>query len=606
MSLRLTRPPVPVSTWLQAHGLAEHVESLTEEGFDDLEDLAGLAMDDSREGRQSFLLLVPKEGHRRKLFRLLQQAKYIPNDTSYHELQPPLCSPDSTAWRSSDSSGHSGRGIGAAAGGALACPATLSRASFQTTLRESLGYTDTVRGSGEVGPIRDLRGSGEAAALREIQRRSLRATSLPSSGLPSPQNMERGIRVLDLLGNRPIEAANRAPAQAPPPAPCALALPPPRLRLGSPRSRACDAALPPSPFPVDKMLCSPTLSALAISPETAPEPHPAAAGGRDSVASSIALPSAAPLGMGTLPLAAAAPLVSPRGSLPAGSAGAPASPARERVLFSPSPVLAAEDREFAARWPADRSVEASSRMSPLPRVPAKQHKMYRQKPGDLVVTPARKTTSSTLLPHHGHYKVIVVGDANAGKTSFINRLVEPGRFNINTRATLGMEFSRWATNVGGRRVQLSFYDIGGQERFSGVTRAFYQGAHAALICFDRNDPHGLQGVAKWKQDIDKKVILGGNDDGLVVPCILLANKCDLPDRSGGAKALESARTELRFVGVFETSAKANHNVRSASDFLVQAILKNADGQFDRRETRSIRLSEVSGGGQGCRVKPCSC
>merc|ERR1711892_1621569 len=75
-------------------------------------------------------------------------------------------------------------------------------------------------------------------------------------------------------------------------------------------------------------------------------------------------------------------------------------------------------------------------------------------------------------------------------------------------------------------VRLQLWDIAGQERFGNMTRVYYRDAAAAFVVFDLSRIATFEAAAKWKEDLDMKVITG---DGSKVPAILLANKCDMPD-----------------------------------------------------------------------------
>jgi Ras-related protein Rab-32 len=78
---------------------------------------------------------------------------------------------------------------------------------------------------------------------------------------------------------------------------------------------------------------------------------------------------------------------------------------------------------------------------------------------------------------------------------------------------------------------------------------------------------------KWKNDVDSKLQL---PDGSPVPCVLLANKCDLQKEGlvcDGVKMDEFCK-DKGFIGWFETSAKENIGVDEAAQFLVSKILAN--------------------------------
>lgn len=110
----------------------------------------------------------------------------------------------------------------------------------------------------------------------------------------------------------------------------------------------------------------------------------------------------------------------------------------------------------------------------------------------------------------------------------------------------------------------------GQERFGNMTRVYYKEAVGAFIVFDITRASTLDAVIKWKKDLDQKVLL---PNGLPIPCVLLANKCD-QSKEGFVTPLNKMDEyckEKNFIGWFETSAKENINIEEAANFLVTEV-----------------------------------
>ncbi|XP_076631588.1 RAS oncogene family member Rab32 isoform X1 [Colletes latitarsis] len=171
------------------------------------------------------------------------------------------------------------------------------------------------------------------------------------------------------------------------------------------------------------------------------------------------------------------------------------------------------------------------------------------------------------------YKILVIGELGAGKTSIIKRYVHQF-FSQYYRATIGVDFALKVLNWDPHTIiRLQLWDIAGQERFGNMTRVYYKEAVGAFIVFDATRSATLNAVVKWKQDLDSKVQL---PDGSPIPCVLLANKCD-QEKEGLVNSpakMDDYCKEKNFAGWFETSAKENINIEKATRFLVNKILQN--------------------------------
>ncbi|XP_040911387.1 ras-related protein Rab-7L1-like [Toxotes jaculatrix] len=166
-------------------------------------------------------------------------------------------------------------------------------------------------------------------------------------------------------------------------------------------------------------------------------------------------------------------------------------------------------------------------------------------------------------------KILIVGDGNVGKSSFVNRYVN-GQFNKTYKMTVGVDFSvkllHWSNK---EKVRLQLWDVAGQERFISMTRIYYKGALGCVVMFDVTCSSSFLSCREWKQDLDNKAMLPNGDP---VPCILLANKCDLAQRVVSADSIDRFSKANGFVTWMETSVKENKNVGEAMRRLVQEIL----------------------------------
>ncbi|CAF1426675.1 unnamed protein product, partial [Didymodactylos carnosus] len=124
-------------------------------------------------------------------------------------------------------------------------------------------------------------------------------------------------------------------------------------------------------------------------------------------------------------------------------------------------------------------------------------------------------------------------------------------------------------------IRLQLWDIAGQERFGNMTRVYYKEAVACLIVFDVTRSSTFDAIMKWKTDLDIKVQL---PDGNPVPCVLLANKCDLAKEGlvNDETKMDEFCREKGFCKWFETSAKENINIEASAKYLIDEIMKHQD------------------------------
>ncbi|KAH9520485.1 Ras- protein Rab-34 [Dermatophagoides farinae] len=97
-------------------------------------------------------------------------------------------------------------------------------------------------------------------------------------------------------------------------------------------------------------------------------------------------------------------------------------------------------------------------------------------------------------------KCNVVGDTSVGKTCLVNRFGYDV-FDSKSKATIGVDFDVQKFSILNRPFTLQIWDTAGDERFRSITRAYYRGAHAALIVFDLTTIKSFQNVGLWHDEI---------------------------------------------------------------------------------------------------------
>ena len=186
-------------------------------------------------------------------------------------------------------------------------------------------------------------------------------------------------------------------------------------------------------------------------------------------------------------------------------------------------------------------------------------------------------------PRECTFKVLVVGEPNAGKTSFVTRSVHD-MFSPERTPTRGIDYSsqtiKWDEYTS---VKIQFWDVAGQERMGTQTKIFFRGAHAALVVYDVTDTLSSGAVPLWKQLLDANVHTYGDDQ--CIPTILIANKIDLvtdDSETFDSGELNRLTQQCHFSCGIPVTACGNYNIAQSVKKLVELLLLKQE-ELDRMQ-----------------------
>ena len=167
-------------------------------------------------------------------------------------------------------------------------------------------------------------------------------------------------------------------------------------------------------------------------------------------------------------------------------------------------------------------------------------------------------------------KVVLVGAANAGKTSLVTRFVS-GDFPLNVQPSTQPAFNKKKVTHKGRKVTLEIWDTAGQERYHALSPLFYREAHVGIVVYDVTDLDSLVKARNWAEELRSEV---GDQIGIV----LAGNKIDCE----AVVSLESASKIAEALGakVVETSARTGEGVDmlfyTAAGFIAELTVSQAE------------------------------
>ena len=190
------------------------------------------------------------------------------------------------------------------------------------------------------------------------------------------------------------------------------------------------------------------------------------------------------------------------------------------------------------------------------------------------------------------YKILLVGDSGVGKTNIMLRYLNK-EFNINTKATVGVEFGSKNIIIDKKVIKGQIWDTAGQERYRAITSSYYKGAHGAFVVYDITLKESFEAVDRLINDLRNNT-----DERLEI--ILIGNKSDLEEKRQVTKEEGEEKAKEKEVAFMETSALNCNNIEKAFNEILNKVYlaykpqeKKSEGGFI--ESYSKEVIELNGG-----------
>lgn len=163
-------------------------------------------------------------------------------------------------------------------------------------------------------------------------------------------------------------------------------------------------------------------------------------------------------------------------------------------------------------------------------------------------------------------KVVILGDANVGKTSLLVRYLEK-RFDDRTKSTVGASFTlkMWG------KYNVAIWDTAGQERYIGLSAFYCRNADVAIMAFDITNRESYKALMTryvellhMVDDFALKVVVGTKTDLLK----------DYKRQVSSAEAEMLARNLNNMAAkdkapYFETSSATGNNIEAVFEYIVE-------------------------------------
>ena len=181
------------------------------------------------------------------------------------------------------------------------------------------------------------------------------------------------------------------------------------------------------------------------------------------------------------------------------------------------------------------------------------------------------------------HKVIFIGDANTGKTSIINRIID-NPFNDTYEVSIGIDFMSKNIRFRGQNIKIQIWDSAGQEKYKGLIPSYVRNSSIVFIVYDISNRSSFDNVSNWinfVKNIEKTTM------------VLCGNKIDLNREVETKEGEEIAEREgIKF---FECSAKTNDNIKNM--FYASIARLPTFGVYEESERENLvkELLEENGG-----------
>ena len=185
------------------------------------------------------------------------------------------------------------------------------------------------------------------------------------------------------------------------------------------------------------------------------------------------------------------------------------------------------------------------------------------------------------------FKIILIGDANVGKTNILSRYISD-TFLETSKSTVGVELATKVEQYNNKKIKIQIWDTAGQERYKSITKTYYKGSKGALIVFDITKKDSFKNVDKWINDLKEF----GDDD---VAILLVGNKCDLEDKREVPVEDVKKKAELFDIGYCETSALKAKNIDYAFQTLIKLVAEKMEKEKNGENKYGNQSNVISTG-----------
>ncbi|XP_062616235.1 ras-related protein Rab-24-like isoform X3 [Saccostrea cucullata] len=166
-------------------------------------------------------------------------------------------------------------------------------------------------------------------------------------------------------------------------------------------------------------------------------------------------------------------------------------------------------------------------------------------------------------------KVLVLGYDAVGKTCLLYRLTK-NKFLSRAQQTIGAAFVSKKIQALGKRVTLNIWDTAGSERYQSMTKMYYRGARAAILCYDLTDKSSFDKIRYWVGELQ--------ENEQYCRMYICGTKKDLIDNDSKTRAVSVNEAQVIAQDLqtdcFETSSLTGENVDAVFQRIGEDYIRN--------------------------------
>ncbi|XP_061194867.1 ras-related protein Rab-24-like isoform X3 [Saccostrea echinata] len=167
------------------------------------------------------------------------------------------------------------------------------------------------------------------------------------------------------------------------------------------------------------------------------------------------------------------------------------------------------------------------------------------------------------------FKVVTLGKCAAGKTCLVTRYA-CGQYAEQSESTIGAAFVSKKIQALGKRVTLNIWDTAGSERYQSMTKMYYRGARAAILCYDLTDKSSFDKIRYWVGELQ--------ENEQFCRMYICGTKKDLIDNDPKTRAVSADEAQVIAQDLqtdfFETSSLTGENVEAVFQRIGEDYIRN--------------------------------